>query len=636
MASAPSSAMKTTPMSASGDILLLEHNFPNVVLKIYCIGPQVIRLGQGTTGIHSLQNLPPYALPSGAIPRPRLTGYTPTHAQYQNQVDMWRARAYAPSGENVSVNITMAYLPLGKAKEVVLPAINDSIRDLDSHSNIPQVKASVINVIKPKLAELTKDTPFQFDLCQLNLRDITGRMNVDLDSPALDKTTAYFYSQCLKENEKTKQKRFAKPSSPFKLMLLISSEQWDDWEEIQAAAEQEKLSHQSQSQAQKQNVKDFQSKINTGEQPVENSGSSKAVTSKRGRSESMAIPTSPPQSKKLPTWKSPSKDEVAGLLAHGSIQTPRSQPKTWINLSGFFAPIPNISFLDLLQKSFANQFIFDECRIDTPAILSADFSLEAEIGAGGFKSCHPAKLYPPALLRTSAIVLKEVFIMKRDRRARLSGSLEYQKILREANLHYYANALMKFAYSYLDQKLNEKGPPSHLEIPQLRFVKAGMFVIMSQSLKHVKSTDVAPERSFLIEERINTPEDDCFTKFIHNGSAEPNLYPDDPHYQTSLFLCACQHLQYEKTHQLAYVSDFQGCNGLLTDAQIITSPKLSKVVYGPGTEAESTNSSVTSNLMVFGEGNIESCFEKFPEQHECNEFCRWMDLLPLQLFVEEV
>ena len=56
----------------------------------------------------------------------------------------------------------------------------------------------------------------------------------------------------------------------------------------------------------------------------------------------------------------------------------------------------------------------------------------------------------------------------------------------------------------------------HLEILCFQFVKAGMFVIMSQSLKHVKSSDVALERSFLIEERIAFLEQDSFTKFVHN------------------------------------------------------------------------------------------------------------------------
>ncbi|KIK61521.1 hypothetical protein GYMLUDRAFT_166365, partial [Collybiopsis luxurians FD-317 M1] len=182
-----------------------------------------------------------------------------------------------------------------------------------------------------------------------------------------------------------------------------------------------------------------------------------------------------------------------------------------------------------------------------------------------------------------------------------------QKVLREANIHYYANALMNFSYAYIDQKLKEKGLPPQLKVPHLRFVQAGVFVVMAQSFKHVKSSNVAPDRSFLIEEQIDIPEGDSFTKFIHNGSAEPNLLPDDPACQTCLFLCACQHLQYSKTHHMAFVSDLQGCNGLLTDAQIMTSLK----------------------PMVFGEGNIESCFAHFLQEHQCNEFCLWMDLAPL-------
>ena len=128
----------------------------------------------------------------------------------------------------------------------------------------------------------------------------------------------------------------------------------------------------------------------------------------------MAISTTPPRNKKPTAWKSPSKDEVTGLLARGSVQATQSQPETWINLNGFFASIPDASFLDLLQNSYSSQFDFNECKSDIPAILSADFSLKAEIGAGGFKSCHPVKLYPTTLLKASAVVLKEVFTMKRD------------------------------------------------------------------------------------------------------------------------------------------------------------------------------------------------------------------------------
>jgi hypothetical protein len=100
-------------------------------------------------------------------------------------------------------------------------------------------------------------------------------------------------------------------------------------------------------------------------------------------------------------------------------------------------------------------------------------------------------------------------------------------------------------------------------------VNAGVFAVMPNDPKHLhmKSEALSPARSYLLEEQITNE----FKKYIHNGSALPNLEPNDSEYHISLFLCACQHVQYTKTHKLAYVSDFQGANGLLTDAQIMTS-----------------------------------------------------------------
>ncbi|KIK60683.1 hypothetical protein GYMLUDRAFT_167416 [Collybiopsis luxurians FD-317 M1] len=152
----------------------------------------------------------------------------------------------------------------------------------------------------------------------------------------------------------------------------------------------------------------------------------------------------------------------------------------------------------------------------------------------------------------------------------MSGSLESSKIITEANIHYYANALMQFTFSYTEEKLKEKGPPS-FEIPHLRFVEAGVFLIMPKDLKHSKAESVAPEQTFLLEEQIPLQDGESFVKYIHNGSPQPNLGPNKLEYYICLFLCACQHLQYIKTHCTAFVSDFQGAGGLLTDAQIMTS-----------------------------------------------------------------
>jgi hypothetical protein len=33
---------------------------------------------------------------------------------------------------------------------------------------------------------------------------------------------------------------------------------------------------------------------------------------------------------------------------------------------------------------------------------------------------------------------------------------------------------------------------------------------------------------------------------------------------------------------------------------------------------------------MFGEGNVGSAFEKFPQQHKCNEYCSWFKLTPFE------
>lgn len=80
-------------------------------MLILTIGPQIdIHASGYYMQQHPLHN------GSQSLPRPRATGYTPAHDQHQAQTDLWRSKAYAPSGEIVSLNIGVAYLPTGKAK----------------------------------------------------------------------------------------------------------------------------------------------------------------------------------------------------------------------------------------------------------------------------------------------------------------------------------------------------------------------------------------------------------------------------------------------------------------------------------------------------------------------------------------
>ncbi|KAF4612188.1 hypothetical protein D9613_004565 [Agrocybe pediades] len=89
-------------------------------------------------------------------------------------------------------------------------------------------------------------------------------------------------------------------------------------------------------------------------------------------------------------------------------------------------------------------------------------------------------------------------------------------------------------------------------------------------------------------------------------------------YETSLFLCFIQHVQFQFTHHTVYISDFQGAGDLLTDPQIMTHPDLIKDM-----DADIRGS-------LFGEGNVGTTFEAFTSQHICNRYCKWFQLEELK------
>ncbi|KIK60633.1 hypothetical protein GYMLUDRAFT_244206 [Collybiopsis luxurians FD-317 M1] len=434
---------------------------------------------------HSLDQLPPHNLPAGSIPHLRFstTGYTPSHGQYQAQVDHWRGRAYTPSG----------------SREVVLPTLTDTIRDLDAHSTIRDIRSEVIHVITAKLQEFTRGTMFTFNLSDptaLNLRNISAKMNVDMDCPTLDQRSAYFYPSCIKTNKKTSQRHFVKPATPFKVMLVISSEEWQKWETAYESNEDANDLVNPPSQQQSfgpKTTQSFRAPSYTAQETHLSLAPSAANQPEQNNEESMVV--TPPQAKKSLTWSSPTRDQVIGVLAQGgSLASDIVQSST--ALLGFYAGIPDVSFADIIPKNAEVQFEFNLFKTDVPVSLSTNLSVEGELGAGGFKTCHPAKIhFPGNVMKAESIVLKEMYTAKRQnpsRQARMSGSLEFSKIMTEANIHYYANALMQFTFSYVEEKLKEKGPPS-FEIPHLQFVEAGVFLIMPKDLKHSKAEYVAPE-----------------------------------------------------------------------------------------------------------------------------------------------
>ncbi|KAG2064796.1 hypothetical protein BDR04DRAFT_1034344 [Suillus decipiens] len=112
---------------------------------------------------------------------------------------------------------------------------------------------------------------------------------------------------------------------------------------------------------------------------------------------------------------------------------------------------------------------------------------------------------------------------------------------------------------------------------------------------------------YLLEEQVmsGTPNDQTFTKFIHNKDYRPSLNEDEYSYDLAIFLSFTQHIQYEKTEGLAFISDYQGSTELLTNLQILT------------------HHLVNEGIDFFSDGNIASVVDEFKARHLCNHYCKW-------------
>ncbi|KIK59519.1 hypothetical protein GYMLUDRAFT_245202 [Collybiopsis luxurians FD-317 M1] len=223
-------------------------------------------------------------------------------------------------------------------------------------------------------------------------------------------------------------------------MLVISSEEWQKWETAYQSIEDanDLVNPPSQQQsfgpktiqsfrapsytAQETHLNLAPSAANQPEQDNENAlpnttGRNMARTegfssAMRTQSESMVI--TPPQAKKFLTWSLPTRDQVIGVLAQGgSLASDIVQSST--ALLGFYAGIPDVSFADIIHNNAEVQFEFNLFKTDVPVSLSTNLSVEGELGAGGFKTCHPAKIhFPGNVMKAESLVLKEMYTAKRQ------------------------------------------------------------------------------------------------------------------------------------------------------------------------------------------------------------------------------
>jgi hypothetical protein len=245
-----------------------------------------------------------------------------------------------------------------------------------------------------------------------------------------------------------------------------------------------------------------------------------------------------------------------------------------------FYSIPTRQLNDLLKNTRYHSFSINNAD-SSVGYVTVDTSPEGRIGIGGFKTAHAGwltlMLPPTSGLGSRArhdVVVKRPFhkVYPKDapasldyRIGRFSVADESPKLFREANVLYWAKALLGLVYDVIDRAIAGASEPIPFDIPRVRFVEAGLALSYCQQDTGVKkpaSKAASIRAGFLLEEVIDGGDAD-FVKYIHNMDPNPLLDPDEFGYDFALFLAFTQHVQYVKTGGLVFISDYQGTHFIL-------------------------------------------------------------------------
>lgn len=215
-------------------------------------------------------------------------------------------------------------------------------------------------------------------------------------------------------------------------------------------------------------------------------------------------------------------------------------------------------------------------RTDTELSHSSQLTVQTStnnmLGVGGFKTAYPGFLtllsapeIPLGSCPCQKVAVKQPFYKKyppgnsKNPINFLIGcytiSDELPKLFREANVLYWAHALLTFAYEYIDHCVANSSEPPPFHIPRLCFIEASLTLSHDHGQPGHKSKSMTmPRAGYLVEELIA----DDFLKYIHNMDCNPMLDPYEVGYEITAFLACMQHIQYAKTGGLTFISDYQG------------------------------------------------------------------------------
>ncbi|KAG2739151.1 hypothetical protein P692DRAFT_20756559 [Suillus brevipes Sb2] len=553
------------------------------------------------------------------------TGYTPHHAHYGLERDRWAKLSYAPPpSQTISLEISAVHEGGSQKKGGHGTPFRYLRRkkDIDTQIDAPGLIKIALDTVYPKIQSFCPAFQWQYE--EFIIRDSRW---VDLSGHHAREP--YFYSQCVQAGRKGLKSQIFK-TKQFALMVVIPESQWCEYEEWTERAEEDEATRQAPmatTAISEASIDVFQGKDYLAtEVPLPEVPLKRTHLHTASSLSSTSSSTSPPLKKAASAniFQSPDRNELKEALRSGGIANVDVQSVYDLqneNVQLYWIATRPMS--EILEDSKYQSFMLHTAESATGQ-LTVDTSSANLISRGGFKTAHPGWLTLASHIPTTGlvstphqkVVVKRPFIKIFPPNGPSAGTYKVgcyavadklSKQFKEANVLYWANSLLDLTYAFVNRCVAASSNPPPFEIPRLRFIHAGLALSFLPGQMIIAKPGAKPcsvYAAFLLEELIPGGPD-AFVKFIHNTDCDPLLDPGEDGYSTALFLAFTQHVQYEKTGGLAYISDYQGVTELLTDPQILMHP------------------SVSEGNDLFGDGNIEDVVSQFEEKHVCNHYCEW-------------
>ncbi|KAG9107552.1 hypothetical protein FRC07_008607 [Ceratobasidium sp. 392] len=522
-------------------------------------------------------------------------GYTANHQHYKATRQANAARAYASSKasfENVIVNV-------------------DLCRPTNEHST-KYTTIFLFDAIHTKFLKATQDTlePLTFHLIWDDLI-LKNKQKMDVIENYANES--FMYKSCFKGTRFQANQKF-----DFRFHMTFNK-----WEELERAmdngAVQANKSRGAPSPTKHSVSRRKRSAADCDEPDTNDAFLTPPPPPKRHHTRAFTSSFQQSAQPSTPTSEPPTKNQVVQAIRQQA-DSSKSCASALIEMGKAtyriqLFPFPIVSWGELIAYTNTGSKCLDLSNLDSSKAALLVVDVKSSLGRGAMKTCNPGCIrFDDG--STDHVALKRPYSTGANAKQilRYEVKSELTQVVNEGLTLLCATSLLELAQSFIQASSLTPDIPYTLPLfHDLRFVRGGLALILQpNSSAETKagglSTKAPSAGSYPVEERIGLSRSRPWTKYINNSCAKPTpaILPHSPEMALAVFLQFLQHLQWKLTHGLAFVSDFQGAGHLLSDPQIMTHPSL-----GDG---------------LFSGGNVGSLFEKFPEQHICNEYCKWYKL----------